>query len=204
MQGRGQHEPLVRLDLHHNSCSCPRASQSRGWGPCSLGSIVLTTPTPQGLTRAGLISSQSSPCERGDNLPKPRYSSSSVSTFCELNHAIHRIKRVCSISHNFPTLSNRRFNRSFCLSTVALISDTPTVSVPGEWIRRISDGASRYRSGPGKHTTLLSHPLVRNRVVEIYPIPGSSLAFTFGSTIWQVGRRHVHPARMGAGDQPAE
>jgi hypothetical protein len=27
MQGLGQHEPLIRLDLHFGSCSCPRASQ---------------------------------------------------------------------------------------------------------------------------------------------------------------------------------
>lgn len=54
---RGQHEPLIRLNLHRDSCSCPRrVSVTRvGFTPFPARAVVnsLTSRAAQSLTRQG-------------------------------------------------------------------------------------------------------------------------------------------------------
>src|SRR5258706_6885113 len=78
------------------------------------------------------------------------------------------------------TLSNNQRIPFFFLSALAAFSDSPKVSIRGEWIRRRLGRAEKHGEGRGSITTLLPYPPVRTGFVETCPVPVRTLNSNFG------------------------
>ena len=81
-------------------------------------------------------------------------------------------------------MSNKAHKASFLLSRLAAFSDSPKVSIQGEWIRRVLCRAEKHGEGRGIDPTSCTYPLVRTWFVETSPvpvlIPGSNFGLNFG------------------------
>jgi hypothetical protein len=84
-----------------------------------------------------------------------------------------------SLPHSH-TLSNNGFISFFLLSALATFSDSPKVSIRGEWIRRQLRRAENHGEGRGSITTLLPYPPVRTGFVETCPVPVNIPDSNFG------------------------
>ena len=83
-----------------------------------------------------------------------------------------------------PVPSNNEIIRRFLLSALAAFSDSPKVSIRGEWIRRRSSRAEKHGEGRESIATLLPYPPFRTGFVETCPvpviIPDSNFGLNFG------------------------
>ena len=81
-------------------------------------------------------------------------------------------------------MSNKAHKHAFLLSPLAAFSDSPKVSIQGEWIRRVLCRAEKHGEGRGIDPTSCTYPLVRTWFVETSPvpvlIPGSNFGLNFG------------------------
>jgi hypothetical protein len=81
-------------------------------------------------------------------------------------------------------MSNKAHKHAFFLSRLEAFSDSPKVSIQGEWIRRVLCRAENHGEGRGSEPTSCLYPLVRAWLVETSPvpvlIPGSNLGLNLG------------------------
>ena len=81
-------------------------------------------------------------------------------------------------------MSNNAHKHAFLLSALAASSDSPKVSIQGEWIRRVLCRAEKHGEGRGINTTSRLYPPVRTGFAETCPvpviIPGSNLGLNLG------------------------
>ena len=81
-------------------------------------------------------------------------------------------------------MSNNIDKPPFFLSRLEDFSDSPKVSIQGEWIRRVLCRAEKHGEGRGIAPTSRLYPLVRTGFVETCPvpviIPGSNLGLNLG------------------------